>query len=71
MIASRKQIHSLPRKRHFNTPAAVAIVVFVDRAIDEYSGSFSGKTPVERGQTFAARMSGEADAVEWLEPRAF
>src|ERR1043166_3403401 len=68
-ITLRQQFHSLPRKSHFQAPAAVPVIIFVHCAIYENGVSFPGKRPLERTKSSAPGMRGKTNAIETFQSR--
>src|SRR5258706_15260337 len=62
VIAPGEPRHSLPRKSQFNSPAAIAIIVFVHRPIYENRGLLPREGPVERTEARSTRRSCESDS---------
>ncbi len=60
----REPFHVLPRQREFHRPAAVAICIIVDRAVNVDGGSQARKRVLKISNAPSARMIDKADAVE-------
>src|SRR5688500_6548972 len=56
-----------PGEGKLDRPAAVAVVIFVNGAVDMNGGLFAGVEPVEITQPPAAGMGLEVNTVEWNE----
>src|SRR5712671_6855091 len=55
-VGFRQPLHSLPWEGKLDGPAAIAVVVFVDRAVDGHGGFLSWKMPIERAEPRTAWM---------------
>jgi ankyrin repeat protein len=68
-IGLGQPLRSLPRKNHFDAPAAIAVAVVVQGAVDVDCGLQPGKAPVTSAKPCPARMGLEADPVDSFDAR--